>query len=45
VDESTDVSNEVQLVVFVQVPNDVKILEHILFCEYLQGNATRRAVL
>jgi hypothetical protein len=43
-DESTDISNEAELVTFVRVPNKVEIVEHILFCNSLKGNATGRVV-
>lgn len=43
-DECTDISTAAQLTVFVQVPDDVVILEHILCCKLPQQNATRRAV-
>jgi hypothetical protein len=43
-DECTDISTAAQLMVFVQVPCDVEILDHVLFCKFPQGDATRRAV-
>jgi hypothetical protein len=43
-DESTDISNEAELVTFVRFPNKVGIVEHILFCNSLKGNATGRVV-
>jgi hypothetical protein len=46
-DESTDISNEAELMAFVRVPDIVQIVEiveHILFCKSLKGNATGRAV-
>jgi hypothetical protein len=43
-DESTDISNEYELVAFVRVPDKEEIVEHILFCKSLKGNATGRAV-
>jgi hypothetical protein len=43
-DESTNISNEAELVVFVRVPDIVEIVEQILFCKCLKGNATGRAV-
>jgi hypothetical protein len=43
-DESTDISNEYELVAFVRVPDKVEIVEYILFCKSLKGNATGRAV-
>jgi hypothetical protein len=42
--ESTYISNEAELVAFVRVPDDVNILEHILFCKSLKGNATGGAI-
>jgi hypothetical protein len=42
-DEGTDISNEAELVVFVRVPDKVEIVEQILFCKSLKGNATGRA--
>lgn len=44
VDEHTEISTAAQLTVFVQVPDDVEILEHVLCCKCPQENATRRAV-
>jgi hypothetical protein len=35
-DESTDISNEAELVAFVRVPDEVKIVEFILFCNTLR---------
>jgi hypothetical protein len=43
-DESTDISNEAELVAFMRVPDKVEIVEHILFCKPLKGIATGRAV-
>jgi hypothetical protein len=43
-DKSMDISNEAELVVFVGVPDKVEIVEQILFCKSLKGNATGRAV-
>jgi hypothetical protein len=43
-DESTDISNEAELMEFVGVPDKVEIVEHILFCKSLNGNATGRGV-
>jgi hypothetical protein len=43
-DESTDISNEDELVAFVTVPNKVEIVKHVLFCKSLKGNETGRAV-
>jgi hypothetical protein len=39
------ISNGTQILVSVQVPNDVEILQHILFCTCPKGNATGRAIL
>jgi hypothetical protein len=41
---STDISNEAELVAFDRVPDEIKIVERILFCNFLKGNATGRAV-
>jgi hypothetical protein len=43
-DECTDISTAAQLTVFVQVPDNVEILEYVLCCKSPQENATRRAV-
>jgi hypothetical protein len=43
-DESTGISNEAEFVAFVRVSDKVEIAEHILFCNFLKGNATERAV-
>jgi hypothetical protein len=43
-DGSTDISNEAELMAFVRVPDKVEIVEHILFCKSLKGNATGRAI-
>jgi hypothetical protein len=43
-DESTDISNEAELVEFVRVEGKVEIVGNILFCKSLKGNATGRAV-
>jgi hypothetical protein len=43
-DESLDISNDSELVAFVRVPDKVEIVEHILFCKSLKGNANGRAV-
>jgi hypothetical protein len=42
--ECTDISTAAHLTVFVQVPDDVEILERVLCCKSPQENATRRAV-
>jgi hypothetical protein len=38
------ISNGAQLLVSVQVPNDVEILAHILFCKSVEEKATGRAI-
>jgi hypothetical protein len=43
-DKSTDISNEAKLVSFVRVKDKAEIVEHILFCKSLKGNATGRVV-
>jgi hypothetical protein len=43
-DESTGISDEAEFVAFVRVSDKVEIVEHILFCKFLKGNATERAV-
>jgi hypothetical protein len=43
-EESLNISNEAQLVVFVRVPDDVEMLERILFCKSLKYYGTGRAV-
>jgi hypothetical protein len=43
-DGSMDISDEAQLVMFMQVQVDVEVLEHILFCKSVQGNTGGRAV-
>ncbi|XP_015667179.1 protein FAM200A-like [Protobothrops mucrosquamatus] len=39
-DESSDIAGEVQLIVFVRVPDSDDILEHVLFCHPLPGRMT-----
>jgi hypothetical protein len=43
-DESTDISNEVELVAFVRVPDKVQIVGHILFCKSIKGNTNGGSV-
>jgi hypothetical protein len=43
-DESTDISNDAEVVAFVRVPDKVEIVKHVLFCKSLKGNETGRTV-
>jgi hypothetical protein len=42
--ESTYIGNEATLVAFMQVSDDVEVLECIFFCKFLKGNATGRII-
>jgi hypothetical protein len=42
--ESMYIANEVELVAFMRVSDEVEVLECILFCKSLNGNATGRAI-
>ncbi|CAM4553809.1 unnamed protein product [Caretta caretta] len=44
-DESKDISGEVQLIAYIRYPETTDINEHILFCECIKGYSTREDIL
>lgn len=42
--ECTYIANVAELVAFMQVSDDIEVLEHVFFCKFLKGSATGRAI-